>query len=42
MQTILLMIFILFAVIGMKMIVKVSDPAIRKVSVSLADSLGSV
>lgn len=41
-NTLLLIVFIFLVVIGMKMVVKVSDPYIRKLSPSLADTLGSV
>lgn len=40
--TIAFMFFILLAIIGMKMVVNVADPVTRKISASLADTLGSV
>jgi len=41
-STLLLILFIFLAIIGMKMVMKTADPAVRKFSPSLADALNSV
>jgi len=41
-NTLLLLLFVLFFVLGAKMLLKVADPVIRRVSVSLADAVKSV
>lgn len=41
-STLLLLVFIFFGIIGLKMVAKMADPYTRKVSPSLADALASV
>lgn len=41
-KTLLLLLFILIFILGAKMVLRVADPYIRRVSVSLADALSGV
>lgn len=41
-RTLLFVIFIMFIVMGLRMALKLANPAIRKVSPSLADTLAAV
>jgi len=41
-RVLLFMLFVVLAVLGAKMVIKVADPYTRKVSPSLADALGSL
>lgn len=41
-KTLLLLLFILVFILGAKMALRVADPVIRRVSVSLADALSGV